>query len=436
MYKSTELSTPIIAICFFAWPLIIPLIIGIYLLILQNKENKFLIKKYGEYDKVDSNIKERKHRLNDLNDKITKQQEKLSEQQGKLNDLQEEVNDQITKNLLASLDFTSFESLTSTECKNELALLKQQEKELIKTGDALNISDSYGDTKKKINDNSKQILRCFNAECDNIILLTSVKNIDSLRAKITKSYEMLNKIFAVDNVQLTQNILELKLSELTLVYLAAVKHEEEKEIQKEIKAQMIEEEKVRKELEKKRLQLEKDEKQFQNEISKMMKYMQKADNDIEKKIYADKINVLNEKIQKLENEKEDIINRQENAKAGFVYIISNIGSFGNNVYKIGMTRRLEPMDRIKELSSASVPFEFDVHAMIFSENAPDLESKLHQHFDSKRVNKINPRKEFFKITIDEIEDFVDQNFDKTVSFTKIPVAKEYNASLALTNQDI
>lgn len=98
-----------------------------------------------------------------------------------------------------------------------------------------------------------------------------------------------------------------------------------------------------------------------------------------------------------------------------------------------MTRRLEPMDRIKELSSASVPFEFNVHAMIFSEDAPALEASLHSHFDKNRVNKINPRKEFFKVKVDEFEKFVDDTFDKTVQFTKIPVAKEYRDTLSLLN---
>lgn len=138
---------------------------------------------------------------------------------------------------------------------------------------------------------------------------------------------------------------------------------------------MIEEEKVRKELEKKRQQIEKDEKQFNNEVSKLMKYLQKTESEVEKQLYADKIAELEAKIKELETERDDVINRQENAKAGFVYVISNIGSFGEDIFKIGMTRRLEPMDRIKELSSASVPFEFDVHAMIFSENAPELFSR-------------------------------------------------------------
>ena len=127
----------------------------------------------------------------------------------------------------------------------------------------------------------------------------------------------------------------------------------------------------------------------------------------------------------MEKEKENVLEREANARAGFVYVISNIGSFGPGVYKIGMTRRLEPMDRIKELSSASVPFDFDVHAMIFSDNAPELENILHKTFENKSVNRINLRKEFFKVNLEEIEQVVKENFNNTVKFTKVPAATEY-----------
>ena len=226
-------------------------------------------------------------------------------------------------------------------------------------------------------------------------------------------------------------MLEYKLKELTLMYNYEKKKAEEKEIQKAIKEQMLEEEKVRRELESKKKAIEKDQKHFSNEVAKMIKYIQKTDSEVEKQLYADKLKELEEKIKSLEAEKADVIHREENAKAGFVYIISNIGSFGEDVYKIGMTRRLEPLDRIKELSSASVPFEFDVHAMIFSDDAPALETALHHHFDNKRVNKINPRKEFFRVSLDDIESYVSDNYDSSVEFTTVPVAKEYRDTLAM-----
>ena len=124
----------------------------------------------------------------------------------------------------------------------------------------------------------------------------------------------------------------------------------------------------------------------------------------------------------------DIDYREANAKAGYVYIISNIGSFGENVYKIGMTRRLDPMDRVDELGDASVPFNFDVHAMIFSDNAPALEAALHRAFENRKVNMINTRREFFNVTLEEIEAEVKKNYDKTVEFTRFPPAEQYRES--------
>lgn len=236
--------------------------------------------------------------------------------------------------------------------------------------------------KKELKENAKQILRSFNSECDNVLLNLSVKNIDSMRNKITKSFESLNKIFSIDGIQLDRKLLQYKLEELNLVYTYELKKEQEREQQKAIKEQMLEEEKVRREIERQKAKIEKDQTQCSNEINKLINYMQKTTSDIEKQLYIDKIKELEDKLKALEADKEAVLEREANARAGYVYVISNIGSFGDNVYKIGMTRRLEPMDRIKELGSASVPFEFDVHAMIFSDDAPSLETALHKKFET------------------------------------------------------
>ena len=111
--------------------------------------------------------------------------------------------------------------------------------------------------------------------------------------------------------------------------------------------------------------------------------------------------------------------RQANMKAGYVYIISNIGAFGENVFKIGMTRRLDPQERVDELGDASVPFNFDVHAMIFSDDAPALEAALHRAFESRKLNMVNQRREFFNVTLDEIKEVIKKNFDKTVEFIAV-----------------
>ena len=127
----------------------------------------------------------------------------------------------------------------------------------------------------------------------------------------------------------------------------------------------------------------------------------------------------------------DIDYRQANMKAGYVYIISNIGAFGENVYKIGMTRRLDPQDRVDELGDASVPFNFDVHAMIFSDDAPALEAALHRAFENRKLNMVNQRREFFNVTLDEIKEVIKENFDKTVEFIDVPDAEQYRISLKM-----
>lgn len=143
---------------------------------------------------------------------------------------------------------------------------------------------------------------------------------------------------------------------------------------------------------------------------------------------------IENQLSNLQQALDDVDYREANQKAGYVYVISNIGAFGENVYKIGMTRRLDPMERVDELGDASVPFNFDVHAMIFSEDAPKLEAALHKAFEDRKLNMVNTRREFFRVTLDEIEAVVKANYDKTVEFIKIPPAEQYRQSLALLEE--
>lgn len=144
---------------------------------------------------------------------------------------------------------------------------------------------------------------------------------------------------------------------------------------------------------------------------------------------------IEDQLSNLQKALDDVDYREANQKAGYVYIISNIGAFGENVYKIGMTRRLDPMERVDELGDASVPFNFDVHAMIFSEDAPKLEAALHRAFEDRKLNMVNTRREFFHVTLDEIESVVKANYDKTVEFIKIPPAEQYRQSLAMLEEN-
>jgi hypothetical protein len=222
---------------------------------------------------------------------------------------------------------------------------------------------------------------------------------------------------------------------VTLKYEFEQKKQEEKEEQQAIKEQMREEARALKELEKAKEKVEKEEKHFSQAIEKMNQQLQKANSEEQQKL-LDKLRELEAQLELTKRNKEDVINRVQNTRAGYVYIISNIGSFGDSVYKIGMTRRLEPLDRVKELGDASVPFTFDVHAMIFSKDAPALESALHRALSDKKVNKVNDRKEFFRVDLKEIEELVKRNHNKTVEFTKLAEAEEFRKSVEMTNHSL
>lgn len=370
------------------------------------------------------------------NKSITEAEEKLEEIKVEIKlltqsktALEKELSSLEIDTLTGMVRIDAYENLKSDEVKNKLSLLQIKQDEMVKNELALKIGSSK--TGKMIESQKKQILRCFNAETSNIIENVTAKNVDASRAKIKRSFDAINKIFLIDGVQITKEYLEVKYEELSLVYAYMVKLEEEAAQRKAIREQMVEEEKVRREIEQAKKKIEKEEAQFTNEVNKLMAYMQKAKDDVERKIYVDKISEIQEKLKAVEESKENVLQREQNTRAGFVYIISNIGAFGENVFKIGMTRRLEPMERISELSSASVPFPFDVHALIFSEDAPGLESILHQHFDRNRVNKVNQRKEFFKIDLEEIKRVVLENHNATVKFVDIPDATEYRETLRI-----
>ena len=192
---------------------------------------------------------------------------------------------------------------------------------------------------------------------------------------------------------------------------------------------MRQETEERKALEAERKKIEKEEAKYLSEIAKLKEQLSLAQEA--------ELDKLNSRILELQSQLSDVIVKKEeisnlaNGKAGNVYIISNLGAFGENIFKIGMTRRLNPQDRVDELSSASVPFKFDVHSFIFSDNAVELENKLHNILNEKRVNKVNMRKEFFYTTIDELENIVTE-IDPTAEFNRTMLAEEFRQSQSTT----
>ncbi|WP_065315949.1 DUF4041 domain-containing protein, partial [Staphylococcus aureus] len=391
---------------------IIPFSLSIYAL-----SKLILVNKFVEPDLVTlQNLKEKNKSINIENQKIKREIQELKNLKNDLISSIEEgtkelehitsyLNDELFKyDIELTYPFDLVE-VDSSQINTYIKKLQMKEKELLNL-EEVKIFNVSTENKRHQNAQAKQIIRLFNAETSLLINKVNSKNIESMQNKIFKSYEGINKIFETDNVRIPETLLDIKLEMLDLMHKYQVKIEDEKIIRREERARLKEIEQAEKEMEKKLKELDKDIRHHNNEIKKLTMYLNNTDLQVEKELYIEKIRELDQSLKDLNSERENVEDRKDNAQSGFVYIISNIGSFGENVYKIGVTRRLEPMDRINELSSASVPFEFDVHALIFSENAFELESKLHEYFKKYKVNKVNGRKEFFKVNINEIKDKV------------------------------
>jgi hypothetical protein len=276
---------------------------------------------------------------------------------------------------------------------------------------------------------AKLMLRAFNGECDAAISKVRWNNISNMKARIEKSFEVLNKLGSTNRISITNQYYSLKLKELYLEFEMEEKIQQEREEQRRIKEQMREEEVAQRELERAQKEAEDEEKRFNKALEKARQEISSATGAKFDEL-SRKISELEENLKKAQEEKQRVISRAQLTKSGHVYIISNIGSFGEDVYKVGMTRRLEPMDRVRELGDASVPFEFDVHGIIYSENAPELENTLHRTFESKRINLVNQRREFFKLTFSEIEDTI-QKMNLNIQLTKLAEAREFRESISI-----
>lgn len=331
-----------------------------------------------------------------------------------------------------------FDFASSAEFKTRLEEVRTQQKQMILDWTATTVSKIWtvdGSTekgRKMTEQNIKLILRCFNDECDVLVAKVKFNNINTYIEKIKRSYNAINRMNTRYCISITEKYLNLKIEELQLAYEYAVKKEKEKEEERRQREILREEAKLQKEIEEARKDVEKEQKHYNNALDKIEKQLAECKEE-ERQLLLDKKSEIEQHLSELDSAMENIDYREANKRAGYVYVISNIGSFGENVYKIGMTRRLDPMERVNELGDASVPFSFDVHALIFSEDAPALETALHHAFDKKRVNMTNNRREFFKVSIEEIEKVVKENYDKTVEFVTTPEAEQYRESVKLRN---
>ena len=520
MKKKWYLSTPVIAILFALWQLIVPLIAGIVLLVLrfkQESENKKAFENvsnelqsmrdfntaigFERYEDVSQKVAELQQEITELTtNREVKRQELLNEKKAEIDSLNStlsELNESIAENNSTISDqlqqlenltkrTQTLEKQTATQ-ENKLRRIKELYKSIehcIARFSSYALGSEYGyeglpekdleeaetlaptviaklhcmnvrDLKKSYRENDKQIdellsqyakryttkanIAIYNlmvialrSELQNILtnlkyekLETGIEQVKTVSSKYLAIAGSGNQSIVGTLTKFIGEVEYLFINAVKIEYNYYVKKEQARQEQLAIREQMKQEAEERKALEAEKKKIEKEESKYTAEIEKLNEQMSSA-NDQE-------MEQLRARILELQSQLSDVIVKKEeiatlaNGKAGNVYIISNLGSFGENVFKIGMTRRLDPIERVNELGSASVPFKFDVHCFIFSNDAVSLESRLHEILNEKRVNKVNLRKEFFYTSVDELESLV-QSIDPTAEFNKTMVAEEFRQS--------
>lgn len=339
-------------------------------------------------------------------------------------------------------DYGIYESIFdfdhSSKYREKISENLSEQKELIKSNKAVicntqwTVDGSIVKGRVMTKKNIKILLMAFNGECDAQIEKARWNNCQLIAERLDSIYNRLNKLSEPDAIQITREFFRLKKEQLQLAFEYQQKLYQEKEEARSIAEEKREEEKAQREIEKARKDAERDELYYSKALEKVKKEIESA-TGAKYESLADKITYLESELNAAIELKSRAISMAQQTRRGYVYVISNIGSFGEDVFKIGMTRRLDPVDRIRELSNASVPFKYDIHAMILSEDAPTLESELHKTFSSKRLNLINGRKEFFNVNIDEIESKISE-MGLNVEVAEMSEARDYRESISLRSQ--
>ena len=391
---------------------------------------------------VKKELSETQASLEIWNDKHYEVQEETLKAEQELSSLEHQIFDKREELEIQSFGLYTprYSFMRADEYRARLLEIRDRQKAMVKGKTAISaastwtVSGSEAKGKKMIADMQKIILRAFNAECDDVIEHVTYSNIERSEKRITSSKEAISKLGIIMDLSITPAYYKLKLEELYLAFEYAQKKQEEKESQREARAEMREAAKLAREIEEERKKLEKEQSHYKNALKTITAQLAAASAE-DKTAIEEKKAQLEAQLKKIDKEFADVDYREANQKAGYVYVISNIGAFGENVYKIGMTRRLDPQDRVDELGDASVPFNFDVHAMIFSNDAPKLEAALHNAFADRKLNFVNQRREFFRVSLDEIKKVVKENYDKSVEFVEFAPAEQYRESLLLQKQD-
>lgn len=292
--------------------------------------------------------------------------------------------------------------------KAELSKLQEAYKNLARKGGAVaavtnwTVNNSATEGRRMVRDFSKLMLRAYNAEADTLVRGMKPYKLQSALDRLGKTVETIAKLGKTMDIRITPEYHRLRRRELSLTADHLAKVAEEKDRRAEERARLREEEKAARDFERENARLLKEEAHYMRALERMRAGT--ADEDA--------VRELEDKLAEVRTALTTVKDREANTRAGYVYVISNLGAFGESMVKIGMTRRLDPMDRVRELGDASVPFRFDVHALIFSEDAVGLETRLHQELSTRRVNKVNTRREFFHASPAEVRDVL-QRVDRS-----------------------
>lgn len=322
----------------------------------------------------------------------------------------------------------------SEQFKDQISIVRDKQKAMVTAKTAVfcttpwTVDGSKAKGETMTNRGIRLTLRAFNNECDVAIANTRWNNVNAMEKRILRAREQIDSLNASNTIYIDDKYLKLKLNELYLSHEYREKQKAEREERVEMARAAREEQKFLRDLE-----------QAQEEEDRYARLLARAKTEADKAV-GSKLEAASNQVRLLEQNLAEAHAKAERAQAmaektrsGYVYIISNIGSFGEGVVKIGLTRRLDPLDRVRELGDASVPFSFDTHAIIYSDDAPTLERALHQEFDPTRLNAQNYRKEFFHASLEDVEAAV-ARLAPGASFFKDIEAQEYRETLARRNQ--
>lgn len=315
----------------------------------------------------------------------------------------------------------------SVKLSGDLEALRTQIKQAVTQGQATTatanfaFNNSAAKGKKFVKDMSKLMLRSYNAEAENCVKTVKAGNLAPAQKRLSTAVDQIARLGTMINLQITPYYHRLRLAELELASRHMQALQAEKEAERAQREELREQRKAEQELRAERDRLDKERQHYLNALAAL-----EAKGDTEG---AER---MRQQIADADKAIADVDYRAANARAGYVYVISNVGSFGPEVVKIGMTRRLVPQERVDELGDASVPFRFDVHALFFSADAVALETALHQHFADRRINRVNLRREYFRATPAEVLEALRERHVEVLEYAVEPVAEEYRASLAVS----